>query len=248
MYLKILGRLNLLINWDKSFVLASITPFGAQNSPKSTQNQPSSTSASQRDSGTFGNSLTSSNNPQYGSSVEYMALMSKQSAARILNKTANFFLYSYYSEKEQYTVAVAGQDRFILFLQLLKIRQIGPKLAVQISEFFDSVEEFLNIVAQHDIDSLAKVPGLGKKKAALLVWHFSQADGKSFLESQQLLGADMNARIFQDIINTLVALGVKTRQAKDIVLAKKQILLDSINNGEKDIGKLVALILKDMKR
>ena len=192
----------------------------------------------------------------YQSSVEHMCLISKHLINQILAKSMkdmDFFLYSYNNEKEEYTLGVIGADRFVLFLHLLKMKQIGPKLSALISSYFEGIKEFYDAVKNNDLARFTKIPGLGSKKASLIMWHFGREQGKELLKlinMQQSFESVINIdnAILNKLLTALNSLGVSKTEAKLLINNKKQQILDKLENykSQKDtlnIGDLIKLIL-----
>ena len=74
-------------------------------------------------------------------------------------------LYGFYSKNEK-----------TLFINLLKINGIGPKVGMAICSSFE-VFEFLDIVENIDIESIKKIPGIGPKTAGRLLVEFKDFNG-----------------------------------------------------------------------
>lgn len=216
--MRIFGHINLILDWDKNFSIVSIAPN--QLMPKISDKKNYQALISKNQDGWF------------SSSIEHMALIPKSILRRIIAKSEQpmyFYLYSYLSEKDQYSLILAGEDRFILFLHLLKVQQIGPKLACLIASEFCSLSEFYNVISKNDYKTLAKIPGLGTKKASLIVWHFNRQGAQAFLNMEAMKQGDTPYEaIFMQLIQTLHNLGISKTKAKQLVHKKKQELIKAI--------------------
>jgi len=213
--MRIYGNVNLVLDWDKNFSLISIK---------------------------------SESKKECDSNVEYMGLASKGLIRQIFansNKMQYFYVYSYFSEKEQYSLILNTEKRFRLFLSLLKVQQVGPKLACQIASTFEDFKQFADVVAKNNVKELTKVPGLGNKKASLIIWHFSREQGKELLElvkDQGGLGVD--AEKYAGLLNALVALGLSRSKAKLLITQKQKELADLLGkNKDADIGQQLKIVL-----
>ena len=62
-------------------------------------------------------------------------------------------LYAFYSKEEKE-----------VFLHLIKVSGIGPKMAVKMLSFSE-VSELVSMIIKRDIENLVQIPGIGRKKA-----------------------------------------------------------------------------------
>lgn len=103
-----------------------------------------------------------------------------------------------------------------LFIQLLKVNGIGPKVALGILSKIETME-FITCIEQHNIVALQQIPGIGKKTAERLVIemrdHLSQWQDSTGQFSQINTLTSPAQRLQQDAIAALMALGYKTQEA-----------------------------------
>lgn len=92
-----------------------------------------------------------------------------------------------------------------IFITLLGVSGVGPKMAVNILSGISS-NEFLEAVQREDVAALCRIPGLGKKTA-----------GRLILELKEKLPSSGRAtdRVFEDALSALVNFGYKKTLAQE---------------------------------
>lgn len=92
-------------------------------------------------------------------------------------------LHTHFAVREDHQSLFGFSARFDrdLFRQLIKVNGVGPKLAVGILSGLDA-NQFIRCVEARDINSLVKLPGVGKKTAERLL--IEMADRIGQLEGQ----------------------------------------------------------------
>ena len=83
-------------------------------------------------------------------------------------KTALLYTYLNVREDAMLLFGFISQDEYELFMKLISVTGIGPKVALAILSSI-SVEEFCISVSQKNITLLTRIPGIGKKTAERLV-------------------------------------------------------------------------------
>lgn len=78
------------------------------------------------------------------------------------------FTYLRVTEDSQTLYGFAHPAEKLIFLELLKINKVGPKVALSILGMYD-LQRLLNIVELRDVDRLSKVPGVGKLTAEKII-------------------------------------------------------------------------------
>jgi Holliday junction DNA helicase RuvA len=112
----------------------------------------------------------------------------------------SFALYGFYSEKEK-----------ALFLKLINISGIGPKIALNILSGIET-SDLEDAIRQSDVTRISLIPGIGKKTAMRIA-----------LELQEKL--DLKEKVFEtqsikekeELISALMNLGFKRREVEKIV-------------------------------
>ena len=137
-------------------------------------------------------------------------------------------------EDAQNLYGFVTQDERALFRQLIKANGVGPKLALAILSNM-TVSQFVQAVGQHDVSTLVRLPGVGKKTAERLV--IEMADKlKDFgqLATPYTDQAPLDTAITQptvsprdDALAALVALGYKPNQAETVI---KKVAKDAMSS------------------
>lgn len=135
--------------------------------------------------------------------------------------THEVFLYTHFVVREDAQVLYAffqEQER-ALFRALIKINNVGPKLALAILSGIDP-DHFVKCILEQDINALVHIPGVGKKTAERLIiemrdrlhdWGFQP------IELDMLDAKERENKMAQDAISALVALGFKPQEASRLI-------------------------------
>jgi Holliday junction DNA helicase RuvA len=133
-----------------------------------------------------------------------------------------------------------------VFLLLIKVSGVGPKLALTILSGMD-VSALRNCLQREDIATLTRIPGIGKKTAERLVIELrDKLDKFSILLPGERKAANVallpEATASEEAMSALVALGYKPLEAQRAVNAVKS---DSNLNSD-DTATLVRAALKGL--
>jgi Holliday junction DNA helicase RuvA len=113
-----------------------------------------------------------------------------------------------------------------LFRNLIKVSAVGPKLALSILSGMET-QDFVHCVMQDDVDSLVRIPGIGKKTAERLM-----IEMRDRLNDWQVTEMALTAPISPEIaantakeeaISALINLGYKPNEAKKAVSQVKDV-------------------------
>lgn len=139
---------------------------------------------------------------------------------------AKIYTYLYVREDEMSLYGFSRMDEKNLFLRLIEVSGIGPKMAMQILSGYD-LKTLTMAIASGDIKTLSKIKGLGKKTAELLVVSLKDhvADDITLLtmdggsQGAPLVGEDV-----ADAVAVLESLGIaKTDAVKRATEAAKHV-------------------------
>ncbi len=174
------------------------------------------------------NKITLENN-----GIGYEINVSNQTLDAITFENDPIRIYTYLNvkEDEMSLYGFLSLEEKDMFLKLLTVGGIGPKMALGIlSEI--TITGLMNAIASEDLKRLCKVKGLGKKTAERLILELK--DKINPLEALAL-GKDEEANmldenIINDAIVTLVGLGVSKNEAYRMVkeVATKDMSLEQI--------------------
>ena len=144
------------------------------------------------------------------------------------------FVYTCFVVREdaQLLFGFTSKESKILFKELIKVSGIGPKTALAIHSSF-SPGQFVSAVKNDSINSIVKVPGIGKKTAERLVieikdrvssWKINDNGTVSEDKDSTASGTDsgvseliMDSDVESQAVQALVALGYKPNQAASSV-------------------------------
>ena len=102
------------------------------------------------------------------------------------------------------------------FMMLKSISGVGGKLALSVLSTL-SVPELITAIQTNDGDTLASVPGIGKKSASRIALELKET--VNHLDPDSVLPAQpgLPDHIQEDAVSALVNLGYRTREVKDMI-------------------------------
>lgn len=109
-------------------------------------------------------------------------------------------LYGFYTEKEKN-----------LFLKLINISGIGPKIALNILSGIES-SDLEDAIRRSDVARLSLIPGIGKKTAMRIALELQEK-----LDLKEKVLETRSSREKEDLISALTNLGFKRREVEKIV-------------------------------
>lgn len=146
-------------------------------------------------------------------------------------------LYGFYEQQEK-----------TLFRLLIKLNGVGPKMALGILSGLSS-RELADCVRHNDVNSLVRLPGVGKKTAERLIvelrdklddWYQSAGSDSSMQGTSPGKAGQTTAGAYREAEEALIALGYKPQDAARAVNKASQ----QFEAEELDTGKLLRLALK----
>jgi Holliday junction DNA helicase RuvA len=117
-------------------------------------------------------------------------------------------LYGFYEQEER-----------ALFCSLIKVNNVGPKLALAILSGIEP-EQFVSCIQQQNVDALIHIPGVGKKTAERLIVEMrDQLAGWQCQPKQgiALTSKEKSANLTQDALSALLSLGYKPQEASKLI-------------------------------
>ena len=166
-----------------------------------------------------------------------------------LNTGAEIFLHTYLNVREDALILFGFYTvkEYELFMLLISVTGIGPKVAVNILSNIKPDEFYLS-VSQKKIDFLTKIPGIGKKTAERIILELKDKinieNGENDIDiGGELLdksSASFPSTVGQDAISALIALGYSQNEAAQSVR--------KIKGGKEEYSaqQLIKLALKDL--
>ena len=151
------------------------------------------------------------------------------------------YTHLYVREDELSLYGFQSEDEKELFLHIISVSRIGPRLALAVlSEL--SVSEFRTAVIKEDLSRLSKIRGIGRKTAQRLVLEL-----KEKLEAAGDFTEDYPSRgeypeIKADAVDAMVNLGYAQSEAEHLVSEAYEVLQEE-ENGEVNLEKLIKAAL-----
>jgi len=115
-------------------------------------------------------------------------------------------LYTHFVMREDgvYLYGFAKMEEKKLFLLLITISKVGPKLALAILSGMD-VNKFMNAVMNSEIGLISTIPGIGKKTAERIVVELRDKFGQIAASDPEIAGS--GAAGAEDVVSALLNLG-----------------------------------------
>ena len=128
---------------------------------------------------------------------------------------AKIFTYLYVREDTYALYGFSSLEEKTLFLRLIDISGVGPKMAMQILSGM-AVPELTVAIATGDVKTLSKIKGLGKKTAELIVVSMRDQVSLDLTNAQSDISAAVD-KDAQEAVFALVSLGISNSDAVKIV-------------------------------
>ena len=138
-------------------------------------------------------------------------------------------LYGFYSEEEKR-----------MFLRLITVSGVGPKMAIGILSATD-VNTLATSIISGDSKALSKVKGIGKKTAERIIVELKEniGDDTGFLSAGMGVSPESDSMI-EEALELLTSLGVSRTEAYSLVAASK--------NDARNVNELVMMVLKRLDK
>jgi Holliday junction DNA helicase RuvA len=108
-----------------------------------------------------------------------------------------------------------------LFMQLIQVSGIGPKLAITVLSGLP-VADLVEAVTAGDIHRLSSIPGVGKKTAERMALELKDKLSKLFPGMEGTGGTAERGIVHQDVVSALVNLGYPRNKAETVVSSVSQ--------------------------
>lgn len=131
--------------------------------------------------------------------------------AREIGSEMKLYTYLYVREDVFALYGFSRAEEKTLFLRLIEISGVGPKLAMQILGGYD-LNTLTVAIATGDVKTLSKIKGLGKKTAELIVLNLREQVAVDMTDAATEIGGALDEDV-SDAIFALVSLGVSNTEA-----------------------------------
>ncbi len=128
-----------------------------------------------------------------------------------LNETTELFIYTHLTDNSLSLYGFSTKEEKEIFLKLIAISGIGPKLALNILSGIEA-SDLEDAIRQSDVARISLIPGIGKKTALRIALELQEK-----LEKKEKI---LEAKGFQekeDLISALMNLGFKRKEVERIV-------------------------------
>lgn len=173
--------------------------------------------------------------------VGYLIFVSVNTAEKLPEINSEVFLHTLLIPRED-ALSLYGffsTNEREVFKLITGVSGIGPKIGLGVLSSL-TVEEFQQIILASNVNSLQKLPGIGKKTAERLVLELKDKISKLNIESVNSDSGTDNLLIKDEVISALISLGY-TR-----VIAEKS-YKSAVNDTNKDHLNVETLIRKALK-
>lgn len=153
---------------------------------------------------------------------------------------ANIKIYTYQHVRED-AITLYGfltKEDKTMFLRLISVSGIGPKIALQVLSSL-SAGELAIILVGGDASALTKVPGIGKKTAQRMILELREKVDNDELVSAQIQ-KPASSTMISDAIYALAALGYSSQEATKAV--------ETVAPDCKDTEGIIRAVLKNLDR
>lgn len=121
------------------------------------------------------------------------------------------FIYTHLTDNALSLYGFITKDERELFLKLIAISGIGPKLAMNVLSGIEA-PDFVDAVKRSDVARIALVPGIGKKTALRITMELQDK-----IEKKEKLLAVRGSKEKEDLISSLLNLGFRRKEVERIV-------------------------------
>lgn len=155
--------------------------------------------------------------------IGYRVFIAQSTRQKIsVGAVVSLFTYMYVREDALLLYGFYTQDEYNLFLQLMSITGIGPKVAMGILSAIDP-QQFRIAISQKNIGILTKLPGIGKKTAERIILELKDKIGiipeDDLIEEHVSSATALPGDAIDEVLQALLALGYN--QAEILPIIKK---------------------------
>lgn len=136
----------------------------------------------------------------------------------------------------------ATEEEKTMFLKLITVSGIGPKMAITILSGM-KLSDLIVAIINEDATSLSKVKGLGKKSAERICLELKDkisSNGLPLLDNNSVNVGEYNENALNDAVETLITLGVNKNEAYRLARSKA--------SGDATAEEIILKVLKELGR
>jgi holliday junction DNA helicase RuvA len=158
--------------------------------------------------------------------IEWSLTVSERTSGELpaVGNKVRVYTYLHHREDQMMLFGFAQVEERFLFHDLLRVSGIGPRQAIRILSGM-SVDALVKSLDAEDVDSLSRIPGLGKKTAQKIILSLR---GK--LTAQNSGGEE--ATPFNEIVTALVDMGFDRQSAAKAVSSIAPEIVESVDEAE----------------
>ncbi len=160
-----------------------------------------------------------------------------------VGSTVLLFTYMHVREDAILLYGFFTQEEYDIFLLLLSVGGIGPKVALNVLSVI-SPTEFITAISHKNVAALTRIPGIGKKTAERMILELKEKVGSIHQEEVGAEAVDDGELPIEDVRNQAL-LALQTlgyHQAEAIPVLKK------ISTGYQTVEEVIRLALKELGR
>ncbi|MBP2634125.1 MAG: ruvA [Firmicutes bacterium] len=167
-----------------------------------------------------------------------------------VGQTATLFTYLNVREDAMTLHGFYTQEEYDLFLSLISVSGIGPKVAAGVLSTI-TPQNFRGAISTNNAAMLTKLPGIGKKTAERIILELKDKIGIGVAEDMSVAGQSptdsiLSGDILQEAIQALLALGYNHAEITPVI--KKVYQRENTTQTELSIEQLIRLTLKEFGR
>jgi len=128
-----------------------------------------------------------------------------------LNETMELFIYTHLTDNSLSLYGFSTEEEREIFLKLISISGIGPKLALNILSGIEA-SDLEDAIRKSDVARISLIPGIGKKTALRIAVELQEKLEK---KERALVASDFEEK--EDLISALMNLGFKRKEVETVV-------------------------------
>lgn len=128
-----------------------------------------------------------------------------------VGEPAELLIHTHLTDNALSLFGFATEDERDLFLKLIGVSGIGPKLAINILSGMNAVE-LVDAIQKSDVGRISMIPGIGKKTALRIAMELQDK-----LDKKEKLLSAKGSQEKEDLISALLNLGFRLKEVERVV-------------------------------